>query len=540
MKIIGNLETGSLEGITKLSGLQRYKTQRKKEERITIAASTTKNLATLTGAGTVSNIWMTMENQDRNAHLKIYVDGETDPSIDIDLATLFMSNFCKGTTDSTTKFFWSTQNMHGEGGEYNSQGGYITFPIPYRNGCVIDVVTVEQITYFYYMVDWIPNFTSKYRLKSISRSYSQNPQVYASGDSLDLWQTPTAAEGWLVYLSYIAAGTAPSYLERNFEFYHDGEGTASHISSGTEDAFFGSYYWQSKQQYYTPIAALSYYANIDSLYKTAVAVDLMALNGMGMYFSSNLRLKLPTEGNVGVGHSAGHLSLFYTTDTSGWINPTTTTTTSSTTTTTTVAGGTTVISDTFTAANSATSVSARTPSPTNTPGNTWAVSGSGVTFGITSNKAYQSAGDNSVEGFAIINTGLGNGDFSVDITTGPNTDRTLQGLVLRSSAAPATDSLRVVILSVSGAHQMELNKVVAGVQTTIGTYAFSVATNTTYAVRAVVSGTSITVYLDGVSRITYNTSTGLESNTYAGIFTYHQTGFYDDLTGTWDNFLVKT
>jgi hypothetical protein len=304
--------------ITPLSRLIPKKAKRIKVENTTLGANSTTTLATLTGSGTVTNIWMTMSSQDKDIRLQVFVDGETYPSINIDVASLFLSSFIGSATNGIN---WNTQNIHGEGGAITSQGGFMKYPIPYNNGCVIKAVTVASVG-FYCMVDYIPNLNLPYKLKSINRSYTIDPITFATADSSDLFTTPSGSAGWLVYFGYEAAptgGTGDTYLERNFNLYMDGEATASHQSSGTEDFFFGSFYWQYKSGGYgidmnNSVSAVSYRNPSNA---TAVAVDLLELCN-GIYFDSQCRLNLPTEGAVGIGHTCGYVALFYTPSSSLW------------------------------------------------------------------------------------------------------------------------------------------------------------------------------------------------------------------------------
>jgi hypothetical protein len=529
MEIKGTFTGTAFEGTDKLSGLKKFKSKRVKFENIAIGANSSQTLLNTTGAGTITTIWMTMNSQDRTSKLKIWFDGETNPSIDVDLATLFLSNFCDGT--SGTKFQWSTQNIHGEGGQINSQGGYITFPMPYKNGCIVQIVTTTAIGQFYAMVDYVPGMTNEYRLKSLSRSLSENPQTFLSTDSLDLWQTPTGAEGWMVYLAYVGQGTGSSFLERNFEFYIDGEGTASHISSGTEDTFFGSYYWQGKQTYSFPQTAVSYFQEVGGSSKSATAVDMLATNGMGLYFSSNLRLRLPTEAAVSVGHTAGHFTLFYTTENSSWVNPVTTTTTTSTTTTssttTTTVAGTVKVLDTFTAANTTNGLPSHTPD-TNVPGGSWTTVNSPI-FGILNNKAYVSS-MNSTESYCVIEGSATDGTLECDMTTGTGPDRTVRGLVFRYASTGSF--MKLVLVKVAGVNQLELRSQGTLYATITST---PLADATTYAVKIVMSGNTVTVYLNG-TQVGQTTSASGFTGTKIGFMLYTSGTGNDDLTGTWDNF----
>jgi hypothetical protein len=590
-----------------MGDLRPYRTYRTKQENVALTAFSATTILNVSGTGQIMNFWWTGPNQSADTRLQIFVDGEVKPSVNVDLLTMCLGNF--GTSSS---FMWDVQHVHGEGGYIGSSGGWFNYPVPFSNGCVVKISTVASVN-IYTMVDYVTGMTTPYRLKSIARSLANDPVIFATGDSLDLFQTPSGSPGWFIYLGYAASGSGDTHLERNFELYVDNEGTASNVSSGTEDFFFGSYYWQGKTTISSPNAALAY----KGTGVAATAVDLLQVN-RGIYFTDNLRLRLPTEANVAVGHNAGFIGLFYTPSTSTWATPVLTlaapdkptnvvatagnasasltwippafdggstitgyTVTSSptgftsntngTTISTTVTGltnnsaytftvvaknnigtsvastasnsvtptnssGSTYLFDTFTDSDSATSISAGSHSPdTIWSGSTYSVQGEfgggGGAWGISSNKAYQSTNSNGITNFCYVDAGHTDGTVTCDITTSATTDRTVRGIVFRYSAY--NNHIRLMLVKVAGTNQFEL-------KTTSTTLALdssiTIADNTTYAVKIVMNGNNIKVYINN-TLIIDNSDSGNSSytGTNIGMAVYSSGSGNDDLNGRWDN-----
>lgn len=164
------------------------------------------------------------------------------------------------------------------------------------------------------------------------------------------------------------------------------------------------------------------------------------------------------------------------------------------------------ILDSFNRANSAVSLGNADT------GETW-IAQSG-TWGIAANKAYLAA-NAAANDTAVLDTGTGDGDLVVDVTLSATNNRADVGLIIRD--ADVNNYLLLAFSKVAGFNQMTLYKRVAGVFTQLGSALVGALVNgTTYNVHVTFTGTSIEVEVDGVSRISYNTATGLEANTKIG------------------------
>lgn len=110
-------------------------------------------------------------------------------------------------------------------------------------------------------------------------------------------------------------------------------------------------------------------------------------------------------------------------------------------------------------------------------------------WGIDTNQAY--CVDPAATSFSMAELGMSDLTISVDIKFSVN-----EGLVLRY-----TDSQNQLLARINSTG-IALFKNIAGVNTNIGSYNFTPVVGTIYNVKAVCGGSSIIIYLDGVSRIT--------------------------------------
>lgn len=182
-------------------------------------------------------------------------------------------------------------------------------------------------------------------------------------------------------------------------------------------------------------------------------------------------------------------------------------------------GATTIVSDTFTRANSGTLGTATT-------GQTWTDSGA-LAFGISSNKAVVASGVNF--GVTTLNSGTNNGTITVDATW---TTNAAVMIVFRSDG---TGSNRWIFeLSLDGT-SVDLTKTIADADTTIQTQPFVHTNGTTYSLKVVLNGSSINCYVNNVLKITA-TDAQWQANTKHGLGIYSPSA----ITASFDNFLVTT
>jgi hypothetical protein len=195
------------------------------------------------------------------------------------------------------------------------------------------------------------------------------------------------------------------------------------------------------------------------------------------------------------------------------------------------AGPTTLLSDSFTRANSAVSLG------TADVGGTWTKNF--ATYGISSNKAYIASGlSNLSHNAAWLDPAVGDGTVSVDITLSATTDRACGGLMLRRT--DESNIIRVILYKVSGLNRLEIQQMLTGGFTSL-THADSqgFVNGSTYTLKSVLSGTTVTASINGTQILSTTVAAGL-TGTQFGPTVYFETANYDDGGTTFDNFLMTT
>lgn len=187
------------------------------------------------------------------------------------------------------------------------------------------------------------------------------------------------------------------------------------------------------------------------------------------------------------------------------------------------------IADTFTRANSASVVGASSTgniTPTQRHG-TWGISGNELYISTASSA---STNVNTV----VWDNGSANATVQADFKT-PASGAFAQYLILRS-----TDVNNFIYVEINSTGALALGKRIGGTYTTLpgGLSGQGYTNSQTYTVKAVMSGTSIEVFVGGVSKITYNTSTGLENVTAHGVGYF--AGSVSPALGTFDNLSITT
>lgn len=197
-----------------------------------------------------------------------------------------------------------------------------------------------------------------------------------------------------------------------------------------------------------------------------------------------------------------------------------------------------VVSDSFNRANSF------SPLGDADTGQTWGVSwlGSSPTWGITSNRAYQSTNGSAAgfrQTFATIDSGVSDIDVSVEITTAQSGNAVQAGIVFRYQNVTNFNRMGLVRNS-DASLSLILQKCVSGSFTNL----FTPVTpgGLTGTLRVVDNGSnSIEVFLDGVSQGT-SSDTANSGQTKQGMFVAHSStvGAGSGLDWRFDNYQVLT
>lgn len=190
------------------------------------------------------------------------------------------------------------------------------------------------------------------------------------------------------------------------------------------------------------------------------------------------------------------------------------------------------ISDTFTRANSSSTLG-----NVEMGGLTWGPSyASASTWGVSSNKAYCVSASTGNAGYATIDTGRLDNVVEATVTT--SASRVSAGLCVRGpSANNAYGVLCRIRKNVSqGWDYVEMYN---GSSFIAQLSSAGMALGTTYTMRVEASGNNITVFINGVQKITASSGTlNSAGNTRVGLLVWSSAND-DDLATRWDDFRVK-
>lgn len=151
------------------------------------------------------------------------------------------------------------------------------------------------------------------------------------------------------------------------------------------------------------------------------------------------------------------------------------------------------------------------------------------TWGLQAGRAYLVTSTAAVYA-DVWDSGHSDGQFSVDITPG-NASRLDALLLFR-----ATDNNNYLLAELAGPNNVTLFKKIGGTYTSLAaTTVANFVAGQIYTLKATANGTAITVYLDGVSVLTYGSTTGQEAATKVGIGINRGSTTQDDGSSRWDN-----
>lgn len=237
---LGNyLDPGRLPMIknSKVYQVSSYDTTGGNNDRINIHAGKTAEITNIKGSGIITRIWVTIDSRDphylRRILLRMYWDGEEEPSVEVPVGDFFGSGF---------RYKHHTPQYIGM-----SSGGYYSyFPMPFNKSARIEVVneTGEEIYAFYYQVNYhkleepLPENTAYFHAqwrRDIRTDYEGN---YMALDA--------EGEGHFVGLNFSGQSYNSSlfYLEGDEMIYVDGEDLPSTYGTGLEDYFASGWYFK--------------------------------------------------------------------------------------------------------------------------------------------------------------------------------------------------------------------------------------------------------------------------------------------------------
>jgi hypothetical protein len=229
---------------------------------VRVESKQTFTLAEIDGPGSIQHIWMTPTGHWRYSILRMYWDGETEPSVEVPVGDFFASGWGKYAQVS------SLPVCVNPGSAFNCY-----WPMPFRKSCRITMENLDDAAMvLYYQITYtltdIPQ-DSAYFHAQFRRS---NPLKYKT-DHVIL----DGVRGWGHYAgTYMAWGVNNTgwWGEGEIKFFLDGDKEFPTIcGTGTEDYFCGSYNFENRdtrryQEFTTPYAGLSQVLRPDGLYES--------------------------------------------------------------------------------------------------------------------------------------------------------------------------------------------------------------------------------------------------------------------------------
>ncbi len=232
-----------------------------------LAAGQVYEVLNVTGSGCLRKLWSALwaahpwvepdvrgNDELLNGRWKFYFDGEDVPSIDVTTAALIFAE-----VNSSFQF---THRLVARTSYGNSVppgpyvGFYNNFAMPFTTGCRVTFTAPEGGIYrfycqLYYNHDASGAIRPDYgRYSRLRCEYHENVVVPGMTFHNLLERLNAHKKGAILATSLTYYNQNDTVMEGNVEVYLDGEGTPSLQSSGTEDWFYGAWYWANTSQYW--------------------------------------------------------------------------------------------------------------------------------------------------------------------------------------------------------------------------------------------------------------------------------------------------
>ncbi|MBI5472291.1 MAG: DUF2961 domain-containing protein [Ignavibacteriae bacterium] len=258
---------------------------------IRIEPETTFTLADIKGPGAVQHIWMTPTGNRRFSIIRIYWDGETEPSVEVPVGDFFASGW--GQYEQLS----SLAVCVNPGSAFNCY-----WEMPFRKSCKITLENIDETAMvLYYQIDYtltqVPDDAGYFH----AQFRRANPLPYKS-DYVIL----DGVEGWGQYVgTYMAWGVHNDgwWGEGEIKFFLDGDEQFPTIcGTGTEDYFCGSYNFENPetkqyQNFNTPYAGLAQVIKPDGVYRSQQRFGLYRWHIMDpIRFQKDLRVTMQALG----------------------------------------------------------------------------------------------------------------------------------------------------------------------------------------------------------------------------------------------------
>lgn len=306
-----------LDGANPLAqaGLRSGKLRMVKNEAVNVAAGQSFTLFDVTGPGVGQSIWMALGGGNGpclDARLRIFYDGSSTASVDIDFGTLLATHFQGAGAQH------STVHVHGEIKQSNFDTGFLlTFPMPFGTSMKVTYFNPSgQSAFIYSMITYrltTADYAGGLRLRCAGARYLDQAITRTSVATNTLLST-SGGPGWILYHSYVGGVGAVnlSWMERNIQIAVDGEAQPQIVSTGTEDWFDSAWYYEGARD-----QALGFHSFIGTdqpaspnQYVVAQATDLLSKWG-GVPFDSSVIMSIQTEAACSTGDTFSYAVLYY-------------------------------------------------------------------------------------------------------------------------------------------------------------------------------------------------------------------------------------
>jgi len=258
---------------------------------VDIPAGATYTVAEISGSGAIQHIWMTPTGNWRFSILRMYWDGEAEPSVEVPLGDFFAMGWGKYARIS------SLAVCVNPGSAFNSY-----WPMPFRHEARITIENLDDKTMtLYYQVDYalapVPADAAYFHAQFRRVNPLPYKQVYTIVDGI---------KGRGQYVgTYMAWGVHNNgwWGEGEIKFYMDGDREYPTVNgTGTEDYFNGSYDFENpeKHQYEeftSPYSGLVQVLKPDGLYQSQQRFGLYRWHIPDpIRFASDLRVTIQALG----------------------------------------------------------------------------------------------------------------------------------------------------------------------------------------------------------------------------------------------------
>jgi len=186
--------------------------------------------------------------------VRIYIDDEPSPAIDMEL----MMGHGIGFADKSAP--WGIARMGKTG---HPSGIYNTYRIPFGRSVRVTAQLAESVKAtpdFWWIIRGVENLPvtiGGIRLPGRARLRLYRRDGYRAKPLEEFELCATAKAGMLYQVALAAKSKNFSYLEACVRAYVDGNNRPLWLSSGLEDYFLGTYYF-NRGKYYTPVAGLTH------------------------------------------------------------------------------------------------------------------------------------------------------------------------------------------------------------------------------------------------------------------------------------------